>query len=213
MKNDDPIRLAGAQLDHARHACAFFNSEDDEYRVLLPFIREGFVWGHKAVHVVSPHRCARHIGELIAAGIDAEDAQWRGQLDIRFNTETYLHEGRFDQNRMLQTFEQIANSRKEIFSATRFVCQMEWAADHPSCIHDVIEFEARVNHLWSRHNDTVVCVYNIAKFSSDTILDVMRTHPLMIVGDIIQRNPFFVPPNIFLRELRERAPSSQARES
>jgi len=32
----------------------------------------------------------------------------------------------------------------------------------------------------------------------------MRTHPLTIIGGIIQENPFFVPPDEFLRELRER---------
>jgi len=36
-----PIRLAGSPLGKTRHVCAFFNSDDDEYRVLLPFIRTG----------------------------------------------------------------------------------------------------------------------------------------------------------------------------
>jgi len=33
----------------------------------------------------------------------------------------------------------------------------------------------------------------------------MRTHPMIIIGGILQENPFFVPPDEFLRELRERA--------
>jgi hypothetical protein len=32
----------------------------------------------------------------------------------------------------------------------------------------------------------------------------MRTHPMIIIGGILQENPFFVPPDEFLRELRER---------
>jgi hypothetical protein len=32
----------------------------------------------------------------------------------------------------------------------------------------------------------------------------MRTHPMIIVGGILQENPFFVPPDEFLRELRQR---------
>ncbi|MGA0598381.1 MEDS domain-containing protein [Enterovirga sp. CN4-39] len=210
MREDEPPRLAGALLDPPRHVCAFFNSEDEEYRVLLPFIKDGFAVGHKAVHVVSPDRHDQHVDRLIAAGIDAADARRRGQLDIRSSTGAYLHGGRFNQDRMLQTFEKIASRREAIFPANRIVCQMEWAADHPSCIHDVIEFEARVNHLWSRHGDTVVCVYDLAKFSSDAVLDVTRTHPLIIVGGVIQRNPFFVPPDVFLRELRDRQPRSCA---
>ena len=30
----------------------------------------------------------------------------------------------------------------------------------------------------------------------------MRTHPMVIIGGILQENPFFVPPDEFLRELR-----------
>jgi len=36
-----PISLAGSQLGDLRHVCAFFNSDDEEYRVLLPFMKEG----------------------------------------------------------------------------------------------------------------------------------------------------------------------------
>jgi len=32
----------------------------------------------------------------------------------------------------------------------------------------------------------------------------MRTHPMIIIGGILQENPFFVPPDQFLLELRER---------
>ena len=27
---------------HTRHVCAFFNSDEEEYRVLIPFIKDGF---------------------------------------------------------------------------------------------------------------------------------------------------------------------------
>jgi len=36
-------------------------------------------------------------------------------------------------------------------------------------------------------------------------MDILRTHPMVIVGGILQQNPFFVPPDAFLRELRARA--------
>jgi hypothetical protein len=39
----------------------------------------------------------------------------------------------------------------------------------------------------------------------------MRTHPVVIIGGILQENPFFVPPDQFLLELRERPRSARAR--
>ena len=35
-------------------------------------------------------------------------------------------------------------------------------------------------------------------------MDVLRTHPMVIIGGVLQQNPFFVPPDEVLRELRER---------
>jgi hypothetical protein len=83
-----PISLAGSQLNEVRHVCAFFNSDDEDYRVLLPFIKNGFEWGDKGVHVVNPDR-RRHLQRLTAAGIDSTAAEQSGQLEV---PETFLHE-------------------------------------------------------------------------------------------------------------------------
>jgi hypothetical protein len=83
---------------------------------------------------------------------------------------------------------------------------MDWAAGDAPCIDRLIEFESRVNDLWRRTEDAVICVYNLGKFSGDTVIDIMRTHPMVIIGGILQQNPFYVPPEQFLQELRERRP-------
>src|SRR5580700_9567108 len=108
-----PISLAGSQLGETRHVCAFFNSDDEEYRVLLPFIKDGFECGDKAVHVVNPDQHRDHLQRLAAAGIDPTAAQRSGQLEVRVNTEVYLRDGRFDQDRMLEVFEQLASGKAE----------------------------------------------------------------------------------------------------
>ena len=200
-----PISLAGSQLGDVRHVCAFFNSADEEYRVLLPFIKDGFECGDKAVHVVGPEQHHNHLQRLAAAGIDAAAAQHRGQFELRTNTETYLRDGCFDQERMLEFFEQLASGNASGgFPLSRIVCHMEWAADGRSHVEDLVEFESRVNDVWRRHDDAVICTYDLAKVGGDTVIDIMRTHPMIIIGGILQHNPFFVPPEEFLREVRER---------
>ena len=200
-----PISLAGSQLGDVRHVCAFFNSDDEEYRTLLPFIKDGFECGDKAVHVVNPGQHHNHLQRLTAAGIDAAAAQRSGQFELRTNTETYLRDGHFDQDRMLEVFERLASGNATGgFPLSRIVCHMEWAAEGRSHVDDLIEFESRVNDMWRRHDDVVICTYDLAKFGGDTVIDIMRTHPMIIIGGILQHNPFFVPPEEFLREVRER---------
>ena len=83
-----PISLAGSQLRETRHVCAFFNNDEEEYRILLPFIKDG--------------------------------------------------------------------------------------------------------------------LYHLGRFGGDAVIDIMRTHPMVIIGGILQHNPFFVPPDEFLQEFRRR---------
>jgi hypothetical protein len=190
-----PISLAGSQLGDVRHICAFFNSDDEEYRVLLPFIKDGFERGDKAVHVVNPAQHRDHLRRLAAAGIDAATAQDSGQFELRTNTETYLRDGHFDQDRLLEFFEQLASGNTNSgFPASRIVCHMEWATDGGPHMDDLVEFESRVNDVWRRHDDTVICTYDLAKFGGDTVIDIMRTHPMIIIGGILQHNPFLYLP-------------------
>lgn len=205
MSGTPPLSFAGSQLAETRHVCAFFNSDDEEYRVLLPFIKDGFEFGHKAVHVVNPHQRSEHVQRLIAAGIDPEAAERSGQLELRTNTETYLRNGQFDKDRMLDAFEQIASGNAPGgFPLSRIVCRMDWAAEGKSYVNDLIEFESRVNRVWEHHDDAVICTYHLGKFGGDTVVDIMRTHPMVIIGGTLHRNPFYVPPAEFLREFRER---------
>jgi hypothetical protein len=200
-----PVSLAGSELGEVRHVCALFNSDDEEYRVLLPFIKDGFERGDKAIHVVNPDQRGDHLQRLSAAGIDTVAAQQRGQLDLRTNTETYLRDGRFDQDRMLEIFEQAASDdAKGGFPLSRILCRMDWAAEGRIHLDNLIEFESRVNEVWRRHDDAVICTYHLGQFSGDTVIDIMRTHPVVIIGGILQHNPFFVPPERFLPEFRAR---------
>src|SRR5579862_5567473 len=133
-----PISLAGSQLGEARHVCAFFNDEEEEYRVLLPFIRDGLKSGDKAVHVLNPEQRQDHLQRLTAAGIDPAAAQQSGQLELRVNTEVYLPNGRFDQDRMLQVFEQLASGNAPgDFPLSRICCRMDWANGDQSYVDDV----------------------------------------------------------------------------
>jgi len=203
--NSAPLSLAGSQLGEMRHICAFFNNDEEEYRILLPFIKDGLKSGDKAVHVLNPEQHQDHLQRLTAAGIDPTIAQQSGQLELRTNTEVYLPDGRFDQDRMLEVFEQLASGNAEGgFPLSRICCRMDWAVEDRSHVDDVIEFESRVNEVWLRHDDAVICTYHLGHFGGDAVIDIMRTHPMVIIGGILQQNPFFVPPDEFLREFRQR---------
>lgn len=203
---NEPVRLGGSVLSRSCHVCAFFHSKEEEYRVLMPFIREGFERGDKAFHVVDPKHRAAHLRRLEAEGIDVVSAESKGQLEVRRWQDAYLEEDRFDQFRMLETIKSALDpANKPPGRLTRLVANMEWALEDLPGVHDIVEYETRLNQILPEYHDPVVCTYDLSRFEANVVMDIMRTHPMVIIGGILQENPFYVPPEEMLKELRERA--------
>ena len=198
------MQFDGGSLGSQRHICAFFNSTDEEHRVLGSFIREGFDRGDKAFHLVNPVLREDHLRRLAETGINVQKAMDTGQLEVRPWQDAPLRGSRFDQDSWLASFEQVLQSGPAAgYAQTRFLGHMEWALVDLPGVEDLIEFETRVNYVVPKYDDIVICAYDLSKFGASVVMDALRTHPVVIIGGILQENPFFVPPDQFLLELRE----------
>src|SRR5664279_1775669 len=187
-KTAAPISLAGSYLGEARHICAFFNSREDEYRVTLPFIKDGLARGDKAFHIVDPARRVDHLQRMASSGIDTASAQRSSQFELHDWSDTFFCEGCFDPDRQLALLEGVLESnRRQGFPLSRYVAHAEWALEEGASIDLLLEFEARVNHMWPRYADTVICTYDLARFGGEIVIDAIRTHPMVIIGGILQQ--------------------------
>jgi hypothetical protein len=81
---------------------------------------------------------------------------------------------------------------------------MDWLYLDKPALNNLVEYEARLNQVLSRYNAPVICNYDLSKVSASVAMDIMRTHPFVIIGGLLRENPFFVPPEEFLEEMRER---------
>ena len=190
-----PIRVGGAHLCEARHVCAFFHSVDDQYAATLPFIGEGLVNGDRAVHIVNPVLRAEHERRMTLHGIDTAAARKKGQLDVLDWSDTFFAEGDFKPERMIGQLEAVlAAGRDRGYPLTRFVAHAEWGLDPRASVQDLLDFESRVNAMWPSSSDAVICCYDLNRFSGDVVIEALRTHPMVIIGGILQENPFFMRP-------------------
>lgn len=156
MTQSRQVSLAGKLLDRSRHVCAFFNSKDEEYRVLLPFIKEGFTNGEKAFHIVKEDQHHAHRRTLTSAGIPVKDAEAKGQFELRRWEDAYLRDGHFDQNRMLALIEEVLQAgTAQGYPLTRLVANMEWALEDRPGVTDIVEYETRLNYILPKYDDAV----------------------------------------------------------
>src|SRR6266403_895238 len=205
--NSDSVKFAGGILGGQRHICAFFNSADEEHRVLHSFIKDGFDRGDKAFHLVDPELREEHLKRLARAGINVQNAMDTGQLEVRPWQDAYLHGDHFDQNAMLALIEEVLQSADTAgYPLTRLVAHMEWALLDKPGVDNLVEYETRLNYVLPKYDDPVICTYDLSKFGASVTMDILRTHPVVIIGGVLQENPFFVPPDQFLLEIKERRP-------
>lgn len=202
---DRPIEVAGGTLGRECHICAFFHDAEEEHRVLRSFIRDGIEAGEKGFHIIDPDRRDDHLRRMGDAGIDVEGAMGKGQLEVHSWKEAHLQGDRFEQDTMLVLVEQILQTNAAAgYPLTRIMAHMEWALLDKPGVDDLIEYEARVNYVLPKYQAPTICTYNISRFNASVIMDVLRTHPMVVIGGVLQENPFYVPPDRFLLELRER---------
>ena len=201
------VQFGGSTLGRERHICAFFNGVDERYRVLRSFITDGFSRGEKAFHIVDPALRDEHLKRLSDAGIDVDRAMGSGQLEVRVWHDCQFRNDRFEQGTMVDLIEEVLQSGAAAgYPLTRFMGQMEWALVETAGLDDLsfLEFETLVNYLSPKYNDPLICTYDLSQFSASLVIDVIRTHPVVLIGGVLQENPFFVPPDQLLLELRER---------
>ena len=179
-------------LDAEGHICAFFHSLDEEYQVLLPFIKEGFGRGERIFYIVDPELCAHHLARLDAAGIDVASGEASGQLVMLDWSQTYLSTGRFDQDVTMRQFAGArADGRKQGYPRTRFVAHMEWALK--GSLDQLAAYEIRANFVPLKP-DVGLCVYQLEHWGGRLLVSALRSHPLVILGGLLHENPFYVPP-------------------
>ena len=200
------VQIAGTTVKRSCHACAFFHSRDEYYETLLPFIRDGIAAGEKAFHVLDRPDHEEHRQRMARADINIDASTDSGQLEVRAWEEAYLKPGHFSQDAMLELIQGVLkDSRAAGYPMTRLVANMEWAckSDVPG-VKDIVKYETRLNYVLPKYDDVVVCTYDLNKHSASVVMDIMRTHPAVIIGGIMQENPFFVAPDQLLSELQER---------
>jgi hypothetical protein len=200
------LSIAGSQLEYF-HICAFFNSKEEEYDVLGPFFKEAVDQGEKNLHIVDPEFAAQHRSRLSDAGIDTPHCEACGQLEILNWRDAYLDaDGVFDKDRMLGVVDHLTGTGRDAgYKRLRIMGNMNWTLDAVPGADKVIEYEAEVNEVLARNRQPAVCVYDIAKLSAAVMMDLLRTHPLTLIGGVVHENPFYTPAKEMLEELRGRA--------
>jgi hypothetical protein len=200
--------LCGQDIQRPGHICAFFDSRDAEYNVLLPYLKEGVDRGDKVLNVLDEGRHEDHERRLRGAGIRVD----LGDVSVAASETTYLSDGRFDMERMAKFVEDTVANARAGGCRVRTAGWMNWLQDGAPGSERAVEYEARMNLLVPKYDCTFMCVYYLAQLGGPAVVDIISTHPWVILNGTIRKNDKYIQPEIYLDRLlsKQRPPRPMA---
>jgi DNA-binding NtrC family response regulator len=203
MMNNHPNGLPVAELVGKvglhDHLCLIYETQEEQLSSAIPFIKIGLERGEKCVHIADANTAATLMSAMREHGINVDAAVCQGGLTIT-NKGIYPYEGDFDPDRWIKIIEGVITEAKSAaFSTLRLTAEMTWVVRTDPRPERLIEFEAKFNHLADNHNILAICYYDERAFHPEVMLDILRTHPTVVYHGSICKNPYYVPPDEFLR--------------
>ena len=198
------VQLCGEAVPHPGHVCAFFDSRDEKYDILAPFLKDAITVGDDVVNIVDASERATHLNSLSDHGVPVHAAMGTGKLKVFTSEETYLQEGKDVLPRLLGFLGETIERAKEENHCVRTWGEMNWVERETVPIEDVLEYEARVNELFSDVECTMLCVYDLARIPTSLLADILATHPSVIIQGRLRKNEHYIEPQEYLEMLRSR---------
>lgn len=187
------------------HICGFFDSEDERYEVILPYLKEGLDNHEEVLNILESTSHADHCRRLSDAGISVAEKLANSQLRVLSADETYVKGGSFAADKMYSMVEEALIDAEEAgYNSIRACRDMTWALRNVPGTDELIEYEARLNELTPKHSCSLICMYDVNRFSGRALADVLATHPYVILNGKIHKNPHYIAPIEFLPALLKR---------
>jgi hypothetical protein len=80
------------------------------------------------------------------------------------------------------------------FPLIRLVAHAETVLEDWSNVNDWVEYEMLLNDVLRGYHDPVICTYDANLLDGPLALDILRAHPVAIVGGVLVENSFFAKP-------------------
>jgi len=194
-----PLIAALEQLGPHDHFCSIYESPQEHYAVAIPFIRIGLDRGEKCIYIADDGTVGDVREAMQAEEIDVDRAIASKALVLATKEQAYLEHGSFHPDWMFTFWKEATQmAMREGFSAVRATGETEWVLRGGRGLERWMEYESKLTHTLLESNCSALCQYNRRLFPPELILDVIRTHPMVVYRGTVCRNLYYVPPEEFL---------------
>jgi hypothetical protein len=192
--------IPGVALKPGDHICALYVTEKERDEVMLPFVRAGLQAGDKCYCVMDSSPTS-HVVEHLGEDLDPRGAVARRQLELFTADQSYLRSRPFTTEGIMRFWrDTLADAATDgDYAFSRLAGEMPWALhDLPDEREEFFRYESELNRFAPQYPQAIVCLYDLGHFGGGILLDLLRTHPKLVVSGQLVENPYYLPPDQYL---------------
>jgi DNA-binding CsgD family transcriptional regulator len=204
MESWDPGIPGVHELDTGAHLCAFYSGAAGRDNLLRPFLMAGLRGGDKCLCLLDQAEPGEALHRLVE---DAREFDCEGSaphLQVERASSIYLRSGRFSAEHMTTFLADVAaEATKEDFSRLRAAGEMSWVLPGAPGAEDFFAYESALNDLVTRVHALLMCMYDLERFGISMLVDVLKTHPMVLVDETVLDNQHYMTPAQYLATHQE----------
>ena len=180
------------------HLCGLYAGARQRNELVIPFLEAGLRRGDKCICVVDGVE-PTEIVDALAPDVDAAQRAADKQLDVMAASALYLRSGSFSASEIIGSWkaaisEVMYDGRFEIVRAVE-----TWSLrDVVPPLPELLALESEMNRYLPLFPQVIVCLYDLERFGGGVVVDLLKTHPRILLGGMVLENPYCLTPDELL---------------
>jgi hypothetical protein len=177
------------------HLCGLYAGERERDELIVPFLRAGLRAGNKCICVVDGTEPAELVAKL-GPDVAASGQAIGNQLDVIRASDIYLRAGAFSAAETIASWkaamsEVMYDSRFDLVRAVESWSLRDVVPDR----NELLVLESEMNRFLPLFPQVIVCLYDLERFGGGIVVDLLKTHSLLLIGGTIVENPYCMTPD------------------
>lgn len=186
------------------HILQLYNKVNEITGVTSRLLEMGLSSEEKCLFAGSEASVKEVADTLRKAGVEVEAKVQSGQLVFVSDRDSLLVGKRFDSYHLLSTHQTfIAQALREGWKAVRISMDLTWLTTDIATPEQILKYEAASDAVFTFQNAPIIALmhYDYSKLPGLLVVELLKLHPIAVVGKFIKRNPYYLNSEQYLLKI------------
>lgn len=204
MDNDDAelldIGVGEQRVAPGDHICVIYSDPAERDALVGPYLRTALRSGDKCICVLDTADKAEVLATIGDEDLDVASCTESRQLELLRSADTFLRSGRFSAMDSIGFWKTAVAGAMNSARYPHVRAIGDWSETMREAPggRELAQFELELNRMLSLYPQVMMCMYDLGCFDGSFLVDVVSTHPKVLVDGTVIENPYFLKPEDWL---------------